>query len=672
MGAAVEPQRAVDPRARLGSCPGDDRRRAWWIAGGYLVLGIVWILWSDRLLGDYGTIKGVGYVVVTAGLLALLIRRGLADAWDANARLAQQEQELRRAGGLYTALTHVNQTIVRRPARDELFVETCRVLVEAAGFDTAWVGQRHVGEHQLVPVVRYGASVGFVDEIEIFTDDRPEGRGPTGIALREGRPYICDDMVRDPVMAPWADVVARYPLRSLASFPFEVGGADWGALIVYRTETGYFGDAEIELLSQVAADISHALENIERDAEQTRAEAALHAERVFSDTMIDSMPGVVYFYDADGTFLRWNRNFEAVSGYSAEEIARMHPLDFFEGADRARVEERIEQVFIDGEAAVEAGFVHHDGHTTPYLFTGRRVEWEGRTCLVGVGIDISERVRATQALHELNEGLERTVAERTAELSTALVQAEAADRIKSAFLATMSHELRTPLNSIIGFTGIVLQEMAGPLTPEQSTQLGMVRHSARHLLALINDVLDISKIEAGQLEVSWETFDLASSVAHVTGAVAPMADAKGLRLETQIDADLGSMTSDRRRVEQILLNLLSNAVKFTVRGGVTLVVERDDRDDRDERDDRDDIVFRVRDTGIGVPADQLGTLFQPFRQLDTGLTRQHEGTGLGLAICRRLAELMGGDVTAASEIGVGSEFTVVLPRDASSVVGATA
>lgn len=644
----------------------DGSHRSWaWIAGGYLVLGITWILWSDRLLGDYGTIKGVGYVVVTAVLLAILIRRGLADAWATAEQLAARERELQRIGGLYAALVHIDQTIVRRPAEDELFVETCRVLVESAGFDTAWIGRHDTHRSRLVPVASQGASAAFVDEIQLFTDGRGGDRGPSSIALAEGRPYICHDMLNDPAMAPWADVVARYPLRSLAAFPFRVRGDLWGVLIVYSIEPRSFGDEEINLLTQAAADIAHALENLDRDRDRARAEAAFRAERSFSETMIDSMPGVVYFYDIEGLLLRWNRNFETASGYSSDEIASMHPLDFFAGDDRDRVEERIADVFSFGEASVEAEFVHRDGRTTPYLFTGREVEYDGRTCLVGVGIDISERVRAAAELHELNVGLERTVAERTSELSTALVQAEAADRIKSAFLATMSHELRTPLNSIIGFTGIVLQGMAGPLTDEQDKQLAMVRASARHLLALINDVLDISKIEAGQLDVSHEEFDLGSSIAQVAVTVGPMADAKGLRLETQVADDLGSMVSDQRRIEQILLNLLSNAVKFTEQGVVTLLVEHGDGVGMSAQ-----VVMRVRDTGVGIRADQLGTLFQPFRQLDTGLTRQHDGTGLGLAICRRLAELLGGQVSVTSEPGVGSEFVVTLPCDARSALGA--
>jgi PAS domain S-box-containing protein len=273
--------------------------------------------------------------------------------------------------------------------------------------------------------------------------------------------------------------------------------------------------------------------------------------------------------------------------------------------------------------------------------------------------DISARKRAELALREAKADLERKVEERTAELQTALVQAEAADRIKSAFLATMSHELRTPLNSIIGFTGIVLQGLAGPLTPEQQKQLGMVRGSARHLLDLINDVLDISKIEAGQLEVRDEPVDLAALLERTVGTIRPLAAQKGLALETRIPDTLPALRSDRRRVEQILLNLLNNAVKFTDRGGVTLTV----RAGPDVRlaDRRPAVALAVADTGIGIRPADLQRLFQPFQQVDSGLSRQHEGTGLGLAICRRLAELLGGTITVQSTWGVGSTFTVTLP-----------
>lgn len=248
--------------------------------------------------------------------------------------------------------------------------------------------------------------------------------------------------------------------------------------------------------------------------------------------------------------------------------------------------------------------------------------------------------------------LEKRVAERTAELETARDRAESADRLKSAFLATMSHELRTPLNSIIGFTGILLQELAGPLNEEQQKQLGMVRGSAQHLLALINDVLDISKIEAGQLEVCREVFDLCRSVEKVVGVVKPMADKKGLRLNVEMGPGIGKLVSDPRRVEQVLLNLLNNAVKFTEKDAavkVTAVAA-------------DGVVrISVADEGVGIKPEDLDKLFQPFRQIETGLSRRHEGTGLGLVICRRLATLLGGDIEVRSEWGKGSVFTFTLP-----------
>ncbi|HUL52352.1 MAG TPA: PAS domain-containing protein [Opitutaceae bacterium] len=305
------------------------------------------------------------------------------------------------------------------------------------------------------------------------------------------------------------------------------------------------------------------------------------------------------------------------------------------------------------------------------------------TQLVGMVHDVTERSHAEEQVRRLNEDLRRQaealelrVAERTAELAVARDRAEAADRLKSAFLATMSHELRTPLNSIIGFTGIILQGLAGPVTPEQHNQLEMVRSSARHLLALINDVLDLSKIEAAQLVVTRVPVDVRAAVTKAVDLVQPLADRKDLALRVEMAPETGILRSDRRRIEQVLLNLLNNAIKFTEHGEVTLRVWPGERNRPADPAAPDGATaeaaapkgpavlhFQVRDTGIGIKPGELANLFQPFRQLDTGLTRQHEGTGLGLAICRRLAELMGGEITVESEWGRGSVFTFTLPLE---------
>jgi signal transduction histidine kinase len=244
-----------------------------------------------------------------------------------------------------------------------------------------------------------------------------------------------------------------------------------------------------------------------------------------------------------------------------------------------------------------------------------------------------------------------------------LRRAETADRLKSAFLATMSHELRTPLNSIIGFTGVLQGGLAGPINEEQKLQLGMVRGSARHLLELINDVLDLSKIEAGELRVASEIFDLRSSLERVRSSLAPAARQKGLLLDCRIDKRLRTMVGDRRRVEQIALNLLNNAIKFTDKGSVTMEADivEDGKNPLFAGMEGPVVRISVVDTGIGIAADQLAQLFQPFRQIDSGLDREYEGTGLGLAICHKLAGLMGGHIDVSSTLGEGSRFTFSIP-----------
>jgi|GEM_PF-1569495 len=264
---------------------------------------------------------------------------------------------------------------------------------------------------------------------------------------------------------------------------------------------------------------------------------------------------------------------------------------------------------------------------------------------IGIG-----SLRNARKIQEHEKHLEDLVRIRTHELETANERLMELDQLKSIFLASMSHELRTPLNSIIGFTGILLMELAGELNEEQKKQLLMVKTSSAHLLSLINDILDISKIEAGKSDLSIETFQLSEIVSEVVGSIQNAAEEKGLQLRIGSISDM-TITSDNRRFKQILVNLLSNAIKYTDKGSVHLSVAPNKKT----------ITVTVKDTGIGIKSEDLSRLFQPFQQIDATLTKKQDGTGLGLYLCQKLVTLLGGKIRAKSEYGKGSTFTFTIP-----------
>ena len=275
-------------------------------------------------------------------------------------------------------------------------------------------------------------------------------------------------------------------------------------------------------------------------------------------------------------------------------------------------------------------------------------------------------LRTKQAVQEQKIQIEeqsRQVEQARAAAEEAREAAEAANRAKSAFLANMSHELRTPLNAIIGYSELIEEEIADGNPEDLIADLQKIRTSGKHLLRLINSVLDLSKIEAGKMTLFVETFDIAQLVAEVESTSAALFSQNRNRFVVQCDPGLGSLKGDVTKLKQILLNLLSNASKFTENGEVSLRVSR-------EVDaDGNGIVFRVRDSGIGMTPEQSAKLFQAFTQADAATTRKYGGTGLGLALSRRFCQMMGGDVTVESTLGKGSVFSVRLPTDVGNEEG---
>ncbi|MBI5016862.1 MAG: GAF domain-containing protein [Deltaproteobacteria bacterium] len=262
-------------------------------------------------------------------------------------------------------------------------------------------------------------------------------------------------------------------------------------------------------------------------------------------------------------------------------------------------------------------------------------------------------------LRALNRTLEEKVRERTAELEAANRNLQELDRLKSEFLANMSHELRTPMNSILGYTQLVLDEVDGPVTVEQRESLRRVENNARHLLQLINDILDLSKIEAGRMELDLHDFDLAALAEEAVDDLLPLAQAKGLALTCEREVDRARVLADPNRVREVLNNLLNNAIKFTERGGVRVSV----------RAEGEGSEITVEDSGVGIPEGSLQEIFEAFKQLDGSSTRAHTGTGLGLSIAKKIVELHGGRMGVVSRVGEGSRFSVWLPRPAGEAGG---
>jgi PAS domain S-box-containing protein len=365
--------------------------------------------------------------------------------------------------------------------------------------------------------------------------------------------------------------------------------------------------------------------------------------RLFVESVTDY---AIFMLDTAGYVVSWNPGARRIKGYEAREILGQHFSVFYtqEDRDRGHPWHELDLARADGRYSEEGWRVRKDGGIFPAHVVITAVRDESGE-LVGFGKvtrDLTER-----RLHEEREtDLER---ERMAR-----IEAGAANRAKAQFLTTMSHELRTPLNAIIGYIDLIEFGVQGPLTAAQASSLKRVRRSAQLLLSMINDLLNFARIEAGRIELALEDISADLVVDDVTAVLAPQFAARSIAFERTGCGAAVEVRADPDRVQQILLNLLVNALKFTDEGGrIALRCEATGEHVR----------LVVTDTGRGIPADKASSIFEPFVQLDRHLvSTSNQGVGLGLAISRDLARAMGGDIELRSQVGVGSTFTLVLPR----------
>ncbi|MCC6991432.1 MAG: PAS domain S-box protein, partial [Acidobacteria bacterium] len=355
----------------------------------------------------------------------------------------------------------------------------------------------------------------------------------------------------------------------------------------------------------------------------------------YAENLIDGANAMVVGLDTNGEITLFNAAAERITGYT---LADLKGRNWFEAlVPRQRYPQVWEAFERLGQGAVPEQFEN------PVLTRSgeeRLIAWRNSTVY-----------QSGVVVGGLSFGIDVTDTRRSEDLRLAKEGAEAASRAKSAFLANMSHELRTPLNAILGYSEMLAEEAPADMRED----LQRIHGSGRHLLQVINAMLDIARIEAGMVRVEIDAVEVRAFAAEALAAVRTAATQKGLTLDVTIGAGVHVIQTDRVKLLQVLRNLLANAVKFTERGHVTLGVEAA------EADGRPGVVFAVRDSGIGIPAEMLARLFQDFAQVDESTTRRFGGTGLGLALCRRLCGLLGGRVAVESTFGAGSTFTVWVP-----------
>jgi signal transduction histidine kinase len=500
----------------------------------------------------------------------------------------------------------------------------------------------------------------------------------SGRALLERKTIEVDDMLAEGAEYPLSlEIAQRYGHRTVVVVPLFREGKPFGTILLRRKEVRPFSEREIALLQTFGDQAAIALENVRLFNETKEAleqqQASGEVLAAISSSIADTQPVFEKIVQScERLFAGKHVGINLVGDDGMLQMGAYHGPKR-EAFERLMSTVRADETTATGRAIrtrtvqhypdVEHGVDVPEGARMGGKLTGMKAAiyapmlWESR----GIGVIWVAR-DYVGPFSEKDTALLKTFADQAViaiqnarlvgEIRDKSQQLEVANKHKSEFLANMSHELRTPLNAIIGFSEVLLERMFGELNEKQDDYLKDIHSSGRHLLTLINDILDLSKIEAGRMELEPSTFDLASALSNAMTLVRERAQRHGITLEQQVDPQLGEVTADERKFKQILVNLLSNAVKFTPDGG---------RIDVNARREEDNVVIAVHDTGIGIAAQDQAAVFEEFRQVGRDYTNKQEGTGLGLTLTKKFVELHGGRIWLESEPGKGSTFTFTIP-----------
>jgi PAS domain S-box-containing protein len=553
------------------------------------------------------------------------------------------------------AALKASQTLFQEVHLEQQLEKLVRIVIENAGAEKGILIQKG-SDGLMIQASCVGDDVKTMQALEVSSSGEV-AHSVVNYVARTQSEVVLGDASRDSTFGS-DKYIAEHHIRSLLCLPIVYQGKLSGLLYLENNlASDVFTEDRLELLKALASVAAISLENATLYTElENNIEALRESEQKFR-VIFDQTFQFIGMLDVDGTLLQANRSALQFAGIEAEDVLGKPFWETPWWVHSAELQQRLKKAVQEAKTGkmvrFEASHEAPDGQISYFDFSLKPVtDAKGRVVLmIPEGRDITGRKQAEEELLRYKEHLEETVQQRTEELRLARDAAEAANKAKSVFLANMSHELRTPLNSILGFSHILQQD--GSLTESQRENLDIINSSGEHLLNLINDVLEIAKIEAGKLQLQVATFDLHAQVREVSDMMRLRAEQKGLQLVLDQSSQFPRyIQGDEARLRQILVNLVSNAVKFTDEGGVT--VRLGVKDDKQRH-----LLIEIEDTGPGISENDQQRLFQPFVQLPEG--EMQTGTGLGLSIVRQFVNLMNGVITVESEPGKGSRFRVELP-----------
>jgi PAS domain S-box-containing protein len=561
---------------------------------------------------------------------------------DVTARRATNA-ELVRTNTLLDALTLMQNHYIAGVDPGLLFDQLLEDLLETTNSEYGFIAQMLHDEVGSAFLRTYAMSDISWNEAtrRMFAENGPRGmefhnlETLFGRAVTDKAAIVSNDPLHDPRRSGRPD--GHPPLDSFLGVPILKGDEVLG-MIALANRPGGYDEALVDDMQPLVATVGSMIAAIRTDAARQAAEERERGREQLYRAVVEYATEAVVAFRDDGTIEAVNPAAARMTGYNAAEMVGRNISELLP-------EDRLEEYLATGERALEEGAtaellaLDRYGNEIPVELSFGRTEFGAEPITTAIVRNVSERKAIEAAMRQAKEAAERT------------------SRAKDEFLAGMSHELRTPLNAVIGLSAILGREVHGPINPKQHEYVHQIESSGRHLLELINDILDLAKIEARKMEAEPQRVAIGPLVSSAVAVIHETAVAKGLRLEVSLDEPLPAAFADPLRTKQILINLLSNAVKFTERGGDVGV---------GVRAAGEHVVITVWDTGIGIPSGRLEDVFAPFEQLDSSLARTHEGTGLGLALSRRFAEIQGGSLEVASKVGSGSQFTLTLPLDVGS------